>query len=234
MVPRAPAQPWLPENACPVCDATLRAVFDYFVEWQSALAHLPEARRQLAAAHGFCDAHIWQFSQMGAPQDISLGLAPLLEASAAGLRRILDQAPLKAAQAAAALLPDSIQCGACQVQRQAEERQLLALVEHLPHSENRALYARTRGLCLPHLVLVLGRAPTPEVARFLLEEEVKRLEMAAEDMRKYALWRASLRRGRSNIEEERAWLRGLANFAGERNARALAAHAEAVLAGRGP
>lgn len=223
--PSEPAQPWLPDNVCPVCDATLRAVFDYFVEWQSALAHSPEARRQLAAAHGFCDTHTWQFGQMGAPPDLSLGLAPLLEANAAGLRQVIDQPPPEAAQAAFALLSDHARCGACQVQRQAEDRQLDALLEHLAAEENRAAYSEVRGLCLPHLAAALRPTCAPDVARFLLEQQVQRLEMAAEDMRKYALWRAALRRGRSNVEEERAWLRGLAYLVGERNARALAATA---------
>jgi GTP-binding protein EngB required for normal cell division len=221
----AKPQPWLTKSSCPTCAATVQAVFDFFVGWQSALARSPEDRRRFAALGGFCAAHTWQFAQIAAPHDLSLGYAPLVEAAMAGLRRALKQDALTRAGETASLLLAKESCPACALQRDAEAAQLKDFLGHISVPNGRQAYSQARGLCLPHLAAMLEAAP-PEVGEFLLKEQVQRLEHTAEDMRGYALKRAALRRGLTNREEEHAWQRALIYLVGERNARALDARGQ--------
>jgi GTP-binding protein EngB required for normal cell division len=217
--------PWLTQTTCPVCAATMQAVFDFFVTWQLALARSPEARQQMAGAHGFCGAHTWQLAQIAAPQDLSLGYAPLVEAAGAALRQA--QALDVQAQLArlAELLPGHDRCAACAVQRQVEAGKLEEFLGHVATDDGQRAYTQARGLCLPHLALALEAAPQ-DVAAFLVREQAQRLEATAEDMRNYALKRAALRSGLTNPDEVHGWQRGLIYLVGERYARALDARNE--------
>ena len=73
------------------------------------------------------------------------------------------------------------------------------------------------ALCLPHLYSVLSAEPEGEVARLLLLEESRVLEMLAEDIQRYALKHDAVRRQLATEGEWRAHKRGLSRLVGSRN-----------------
>ena len=85
----------------------------------------------------------------------------------------------------------------------------------------RARYAQSPGVCLPHLQAMLAAPAEPALAGFLVDEQVRRLEEIAEDMRGYVLKREALRRALLGANEEHAWRRALVQLVGERTARTI-------------
>ena len=152
---------------------------------------------------------------------MSTGYAPLIEAAAAELQRMLEQPPEDAAVRIGTLLSCVATCPACKVLQAVEVDQITHLVSHLATLEERDIYVRSSGLCLPHLHAAVATGPASEVAAFLLQEQVRCLEEIAEDMRSFALKRDAIRRGLVNTEEEHAWRRALIQLVGERRARVV-------------
>jgi predicted GTPase len=200
---------------CPICEAQGQALFDFFVDTQYALSRAEAARRAFAQERGFCRVHTWQFQQIAAPQTISEGYASLIEAAATELRELAGQP----AEGIAARIDTSLRspCTACQVMHDTESAQIGQFLAQIATRAGQELYARSPGLCLPHLRMVLAASPPREVAEYLIQEQVRRLEDVSEDMRSYVLKRDALRRGLQNRDEEVAWRRALVQLAGEQN-----------------
>lgn len=216
----AASQAERPRNAprggtCPICTAQSQALFDFFARWQYALASSTAAQQAFIASHGFCPAHTWQFQPIASPQGISDGYAPLIEAVAAQVRQLLDRSPEEAAQQVTKLLGRPASCAACRVLRETETAQVRQLLTRIATRDGRAAYTSAEGLCLPHLRTALASAGDRELARFLLQEQLRRLEEIAEDMRSYTLKRDAFRRGLLNTLEKTAWRRALVQMAGE-------------------
>jgi len=201
-------------ETCPICAAQSRALFDFYAQWQHVLATDPTAQNEFASARGFCPVHTWQFQKIAAAQDLSAGYIALTRAVADELRRASALAPEQAITAISALLPAPDTCPACRVLRDAVGPQIRSLVAQIATEKGRALYARSAGLCLPHLRVALSIAE-PDVAAFLLREQARHLEETLEDLHSYVLKREALRAGLVNANEEGAWRRALIQLVGE-------------------
>ena len=211
----------LRSGTCPICAAQGQAIFDFFAQWQYTLSKDPSAQQAFADAHGFCPTHTWQFAQIASPRGISQGYAPLIDAAAEELRAAQERSREQAVEHVGALLPKVETCAACRVLRETEEEQMRQLVGRLAAADGQAIYARTPGLCLPHLRAALARAAAEPAAKFLLREHLQRLEEISEDMQSYTLKRDALRRDLTHDQEEQAWRRALVQLVGERNTRVV-------------
>ncbi len=211
----------LRSGTCPICAAQSQALFDFFAQWQYTLSQDAAARRAFAAARGFCPVHTWQFAQIASPKGISEGYAPLIDAATDELRAALEQSREQVVEHVAALLPKVETCAACRVLRESEQEHIRQLLVQLAAADKQKMYARTPGLCLPHLRAALTLAAAEPAAEFLLHEQWQRLEEISEDMQSYTLKRDALRRGLSNDQEENAWRRALVQLVGERNTRVV-------------
>jgi GTPase Era involved in 16S rRNA processing len=203
---------------CPVCTAQGTAVFDFFAQWQYNLGQTEEARDAFAAARGFCHVHTWQFQQMASSLTIAEGYAALVEAATAHLRQSASRPAAERAALLESLLPRAENCAPCRLQRETASAEIARLLAELAAPEARERYARTLGLCLPHLCMALAAAPDQAIAEFLANQAMLHLEEIAEDMHSFVLKRDALRRGLINDHEESAWWRALVQLIGERTA----------------
>lgn len=210
-----PAQSLRKTRTCPVCDALSRAVFDFFVSLESGFVKESQVRNEFAAARGLCNLHTWQFQNVAAPQDISLGYVPLVEAVAASLKNIAEDGEHAAVTH---LLPRYESCPACEALKKEQVSQMARFLEYISTPEGQKFYRQSLGLCLPHLRAVLALKPSEEIAKFLLNEQVEHFNDLADDMRSYTLKRDAIRRGLMNSNEENAWRRALVQLVGERTA----------------
>jgi GTP-binding protein EngB required for normal cell division len=224
----APAQ--VRGRTCPVCAGQGQALFAFFAKWQYQLATDAAEQHAFAAERGFCPVHTWQYQEMASPQGISDGYAPLIEALAGKLSRMIERSPERAAEALAVLLADATTCAACRLVRETAAEQIEQLLTHLATAGGRADYASSVWLCLPHMQAALahleqradGTVERNVITEFLLREQARRLSDLAEDLRSYALKRDALRRGLLRQEEADAWRRALVQVVGERAARGRA------------
>jgi len=204
-------------RTCPICDALSRAVFDFFVSLEGSLVKEMQVRNEFASARGLCNLHTWQFQNVAAPQDISLGYAPLVEAVAASLKEIANDVG-QHTDAVTRLLPRYESCPACEVLRKEQDSQATRFLEYIATPEGQKYYRQSLGLCLPHLQAVLALKPSQETAKFLLNEQAEHFNDLADDMRSYTLKRDAIRRGLMNSNEENAWRRAMVQLVGERTA----------------
>jgi len=218
VVEAKPAQSLRKTRTCPVCDALSRAVFDFFVSLENGLVKEAQVRNEFAAVRGLCNLHTWQFQNVAAPQDISLGYAPLVETVAAALKEIANDKSNAGAQAVAHLLSKTGHCPACEALKKEQTVQVAHFLEYISTPDGQKFYRQSLGLCLPHLRAVLALQPSQEIAEFLFNEQAEHFNDLADDMRSYTLKRDAIRRGLLNSNEENAWRRTLVQLVGERTA----------------
>ena len=216
-----PAQSLKKTRTCPVCDTLSRAVFDFFVSLEGKLVKEAQVRDEFASSRGLCNLHTWQFQNVAAPQDISIGYAPLVETIAVSLKEIANNDPDGYTQTVNHLLSRNEHCPACEVLRREQATQAARFLEFVSTPDGQRFYRQSLGLCLPHLQAILALQPSEEIARFLLNEQAEHFNDLADDMRSYTLKRDAIRRGLMNTNEENAWRRALVQLVGERTAHIL-------------
>ena len=218
VVEAKPVQSLRKTRTCPICDALSRAVFDFFVSLEGNLIKDAQMRKEFASVRGLCNLHTWQFQNVAAPQDISVGYVPLVETVAVSLRGIANNQPQDHAQGVTHLLPRNESCPACEALKKEQESQAARFLEYISTSDGQKFYRQSLGLCLPHLQAVLALRPSEAIAKFLLTEQAEHFNDLADDMRSYTLKRDAIRRGLMNSNEENAWRQALVQLVGERTA----------------
>jgi len=225
-----PADPAVPEekdilkelkhSGCPVCNHMEEVIFEFLAKWQYALTNDEKVQQEYAAELGFCPAHTWQLATIATPRGLSRGYPRLLEHIAEELAKLNGASP-DISNGIAALLKKSESCRVCRLLQDTEETYIRRLAALLEKEDARVAYARSHGVCLRHLSLLVPFLTSREVVRFLLAEKVKNLRDTAEDMQSYVLKHEALERGLINRDEQYAYLRALVHIAGARNVCAL-------------
>jgi predicted GTPase len=203
----------LQTRGCPVCQCAGRAVTDFFAHWQYALSSDETAQNAFAAEGGFCPLHAWQLVALSSPQGISTGWPRLVEHVASQVSRA---AHLPATSRVLPNIPHGRDCRVCRLLREAEKTYILRLADFVQTAEGRHAYARSQGVCLRHLGLLVEAVGADGTAQFLLGEAARHFEEAAEDMQDFAMKREALRRTLHNRDEEDAYLRAVIHLIGEK------------------
>lgn len=206
-------------RGCLVCTSQSRAVFDLLARSQYLLVQSESERVAFGLTRGFCSFHMWLLRQIGDPLSLSKAWAPVVDAWADDLQRLVDGPTDQAIEHIASALRGSDSCSVCEAQRATGIGELTRLVAWLDTPDGRSEFTRGEGLCLRHLVAALRVGPSPEVAHFLLGDHVRRLENVSEDLHNYAAKRDATRRELINEHEQDAWQRALLLLAGARTVR---------------
>ncbi|MDQ3328961.1 MAG: DUF6062 family protein [Chloroflexota bacterium] len=181
------------QEGCPVCRLALGNVRGYLdsISREGGLTDL-EIRTRLRESHAFCAGHALQWLE----SQHLLGTAILYEdliIHLTGELKTLRHAKRGFLAAAAPLLggggrkADALEqhraCPACGVLTRAEARINDVLLEHLREEGFREEYARSGGVCLPHLRIALAAAPDEPSFRTLIEVAVARNEALVAHLR---------------------------------------------------
>jgi GTP-binding protein EngB required for normal cell division len=194
-------------RGCPVCDELNALAFDFFSQWQYALATEEKAQICFANEGGFCSLHMWQLHALSSTSGGSAGLARLVDKASQLLAHPEDSAH--------SLLPDTNDCRVCRLLHDAEADSIRRFSEFLNSEPNRSSYSQSQGLCLRHLALATSGFPGH--AQFLRTEAARRFQVLAEDMQNYALKRDAIRNALTNTDESDAFLRAVIHLAGSKN-----------------
>ncbi|HUJ11880.1 MAG TPA: dynamin family protein [Verrucomicrobiae bacterium] len=202
-------------RSCPVCDHLNRVAFDLFSKWQYAIATDEKAQIKFADELGFCPLHTWQLDMLSSPVDASIGCAKLVERVS---RLLVAASKLPDPQRAVRdLTRDFRNCRVCGLLREAEKSHTAELAGFLAETAGRESYARSQGVCLRHLALLIAALDNKEVVNFLLTEAAHHFEEVGEDMRAFAMKTDALRRYLRNKDEEDAYLRAITHLVGNRS-----------------
>ncbi len=202
----------LKTRGCPVCNHLNEAVLDFFSQWVHAFSNHEEVQDEYAAGLGFCPVHTWQLESIISARGISAGYPKLLDRLARELSELSGSTRSLAEDIEKLVRHDH--CSICILMRDTEKVYVSQLADFLKKKEGRESYARSQGVCLRHLSMLLVLQPEEQTARFLLLQAGQRFREAAEDMKNYALKLDSHERHLLTREEKDARLRALTHVAG--------------------
>lgn len=189
-------------HGCPACCHVRDTLFNFFAHWQYALASDESSQDEFARRRGFCPLHLWQLAGLSSPEGMSLGLPKLMEKLAREFR-----------QTSACQRPG---CQVCKLITDTEAAYIARVAKALTVGSFRQTYAKSDGLCVHHLHLLLSMTEVNEIRNFLYSEAADHFDKWAEDMRNYALKRQAVRRQLTNSDEDHAYQRALIHIAGDR------------------
>ena len=203
-------------RGCPICDHVFEWVVDFLSRWQYAFATDEGAQQGYARGPGFCALHTWQLGQMASPRGLCSGYPARLERVARELKHFASLPPEEASSRVRSLAPDRAHCPLCRMVCERESQCVSELLHSLESPQGRDVYARSQGLCLPHLRLALTSETPPDIAAMLLAHAAERLETMAEDMASYALKFDATRRELQTRDEQDVCRRVLVHLVGDR------------------
>lgn len=206
----------LQKGGCPVCNYMEDVLFDFFAGWQYALTTDENVQREYAADLGFCPAHTWQLSTVASTIGLSNGYPKLLMHIAEEITKLNGSLP-NISNGLTALLKNTDNCRVCLLLYETEEMFTRSLSIFFEQDSAHVTYARSHGMCLRHLSILISLLTSREVVQFLLMETVKHLRETAEGMRRYVLKHEGLERQLIHRDEKYAYLRALIHVAGARN-----------------
>jgi hypothetical protein len=200
-------------RGCPVCERLVKLSKEFFVKFQYALYNDERKQESFAESRGFCPFHTWQLEAVSYPVGFSVGCARLVRRIADSLLQ-MGSSPESAGENLAQLSPDPMGCPVCSLLREAEQGQIRMLSASLQEPATKELYARSQGVCLRHLGMLVNASPDNETIRFLLHRASTVLQLISEDMEAFALKREANRRHLVSEDEEDAYLRAVIHLAG--------------------
>jgi len=169
-------------------------LFDFLSKFQYDIVVSQESQRALAERGGLCNFHTWQYHSVASPRGTCIGLPPLLDRLAAGLRNVAASANSSTAVSVAdgALFPQPETCALCRVRSAAEKEAVNSVAARLQQKPNTTLQSLS-ALCLPHFQLLTAAVTDPETLGRLLARQAALLERLSEDMRRFAIKHDGLR-----------------------------------------
>jgi GTP-binding protein EngB required for normal cell division len=205
----------LATRGCPVCDYVAQSLFDFFRHFQYSLATEESAQKLFAEELGFCPFHTWHLGTLSSTLGISAGYPRLIERLATELSALALE-PAESAARVTRLLARPQTCRACHFVREVEARYVHRMADLLAGSTYREQFARSEGVCLRHLAMLLQVSPGQETLRFLLKDAARHCQEVAEDMHSYVIKREATRRALLNQDEQDAHVRALTHLVGHR------------------
>lgn len=201
-------------RGCPVCNHMHRTVLDFFSQWINSFVNHEVFQNEYAAGLGFCPFHTWQLESTASERGISAGYQKLLERLARELSELAGASGEIAGEVAKLARHDN--CALCALMRDTEKAYVAQFADFLKKKEGQELYARSQGVCLHHLALLLASPTERNVSRLLLSQASLRFNEAVKDMKNYVLKRDSLEKHLITKDEKDAYFRALIHIAGSK------------------
>lgn len=216
------------QEGCAVCRLAARGVSGLLssISNEGGLTD-PEVRDRIRASHGFCNehAHQWLREQhlLGTAllyEDIVDHLATELSTMRFQKRGRLGNPFVGREHGTTALAPHQ-ECAACRALADGEQRAIAAMLSGLMAEEFRQAYARSGGLCVPHLRIALAEAPDEHLFTTLVDLAVARHRALAEQLREIIRRHDYRYTNEPSGEERGAATRAVRHTVGERGIRGM-------------
>lgn len=159
-------------RSCVICHSLRERFFDFVSHWQYVLSQACEGQAEFLEGQTWCNRHAWFFEKMAAPLTLAALHRGLLSRVEARIGEVLDGKLAALADAGAAgilrILTGERACPLCEDEAAFQEALLHEVTHGLATGTLRDAFAASGGSCLPHLAILLHRAPDPGTARWLL------------------------------------------------------------------
>lgn len=200
-------------RGCPVCDYLSQTEFEYFCSWLSSFTDDKNMQEYFAETFGVCPLHTRRLTSIGSIDGIARGYPRLLDRLADEISKHIGMF-VELPERLLSLLKNSENCSVCALIREKEAVYLERLAKLLEGAEGRQKYARSQGVCVRHLSLLMTVVSSKEDSRFLLSLAARRFSELARDLRNYASKREALQRILITADEEDAYVRAVLHIVG--------------------
>jgi hypothetical protein len=185
------------QAGCPVCRSVEQDGRRYLEALICEQVTDPDTRRRLHASWGFCNWHTWMLLEVA---DASSGAAivyeDLIQAFLNRVRRLRDRAPSFPERSLARLFrrrgPRVVElqrrrnaCPACAWCAQAETGYVVTLLQFIDDSQFARAYAKSDGICAPHLLAAVEFGGSSPGLAHLLDRTVAKWEELRKDVDRF-------------------------------------------------
>lgn len=205
-------------RSCAICHLLWERVFDLTSRWQYELSRETDGRARFIENETWCNRHAWFFEKMAGPRTVGRlqrGLLSRLESRIS--ERLAGDASDVAGQSVTRILRDLAgerRCPMCEDEDAFQEVLLAEVIRGLTSGSLRPAFAVSGGGCLPHLAVLLHRAPDQDTARWLLRTALDQLRRLTQELDTYEV--ETLNRTRRYGSTADAPLRAMIRWAGLR------------------
>lgn len=213
------------QAGCPICRLVYKATDRYLDGLLYEAVLDPAVRAKLKHARGFCAPHVEMLTNrpgrsLGVAliyRDIIRTVTEAAEQTRLGRRaplwrrlwqRVMRRRALARGALDSALAADQ-QCPACTIGQQAEANYVELLLAHLQDDKLFQAYASGEGLCLPHLLRVLGVAEDEATLQRVVQPQLERYRFMLRDLDEFIRKRDHRFRTEPAGEEGDVWLRAM-------------------------
>ncbi len=201
---------------CPFCHIEKTGMDRYLAGVLDEHVNDPGVRRDLVRARGYCPRHAHRLLGFRG----ALGTAILYGDQVRDIREdlrkmVADRVTDSAVRRTAARWMRHDACPACRHQAEERKRAVSVLLEFLAEPEFHAAFETAALLCLPHFFVLLDAADTARSRRFLIREQMRKLDELARDLDEFCRKQDYRFRHEPMSRERDAWLRAAAVMTGE-------------------
>ncbi len=208
------------QGGCPVCFLLARNADQYMSSLLYESVNDPGVRKRLREMSGFCNRHAWSLKKHGDGLGQSIIYEDLLSTMRAWLndQRGFIKGPNRSrggggsgrGRRASRKVSDT--CPVCTMLARAEERIISTFIQHFDDEEFARTYKESFGLCIPHLLSVMGRGDLP--AEHLLEIESGNLESLIAELKEFQRKNDYRFSGEGFGAERDSWIRAIEKMVG--------------------
>ncbi len=178
-------------HRCPVCNVLDSMVFNELCRLQREAVVDPDTHADVVARGGYCADHFWYLDELASPVTNAELMAPLIDRVADRLARIAADIwdnPSLLRQGATELatrfgVPTS--CRVCDWVAMWERAAIETVLAVIADPQQAERYARSSGLCLPHLAQGLSMCTDRDIAGCLLRAAADQSRQLAAELREY-------------------------------------------------
>ena len=189
-------------RGCPLCSVLDSMVFNELCRLQRHAVVDPETHADVVARGGYCADHFWYLDALASPVTNAELLAPLMDRLAGRIGAVAAELAMNPsllrqdASTIAARLGVPTACRVCESMTVWQTAAIDALLSSITEPPGSDRYARSGGLCLPHLAQALTTCKDRALAELLLHAAVDHSRRLAGDLRTYV---------RKWKEKDRGW-----------------------------
>ncbi len=167
------------QESCPVCRVAQHNVERYLATLAYECVNDLGVREQLRASNGFCRSHAAEWLEQPRLLGTAIIYRDIISNLSVKLRRLRERPPvgISISTGDGDPLGTTGECPVCSFLASEEQKLLGSLLDSMYEREFEDAYARSAGLCLPHLRAALAAAPDEATRDTLLEVSIGRQEV---------------------------------------------------------
>jgi hypothetical protein len=201
------------DEGCPICILTTKAVKKFMDDFLYQGINDFGLREEIRKGWGFCKFHGWQLSHFGDGFGQAIIYEDLTDRILNEIAKITHCGRFKKMPE---VFKSQDKCIFCKVKENAERRYIAAFWSCFAHTEFKAKFRNSSGLCFNHILDVIKISGNSAQIQELLEIEREKFQTLVQELKEFIRKHDYRFKSEEFKEEKDVWLRAIRKLAGER------------------